>query len=86
MRVKVHHVNRKSQAIYAGVVSKKTHVICRSRSSRIFWLVQVYAVLPLFVSDAADVGLSQTAAFVISHADVYAAFSGLTRAVCLCWI
>lgn len=59
-------MNRKSQAIYAGVVSKKTHVICRSRSSRIFWLVQVYAVLLLFISGAADAGLYQTAAFVIS--------------------
>ncbi|CAM9501112.1 unnamed protein product [Hapterophycus canaliculatus] len=41
MRVKVHLVNRNSQAVYGGVVSHKTHVICRSRSSRIFWLVQV---------------------------------------------
>lgn len=41
MRVKVHQVSRNSQAVYAGVVSNKTHVICRSRSSRIFWLVQV---------------------------------------------
>lgn len=42
MRVKVHQVTRNSQAVFAGVVSSKTHVICRSRSSRIFWLVQVF--------------------------------------------
>ncbi|CAN0431711.1 unnamed protein product, partial [Ectocarpus sp. 12 AP-2014] len=68
MRVRVHHVNRKSQAIYAGVVSKKTHVICRSRSSRIFWLVQLtpemydtnqhgdvyYEVFLRFVEDLVD--------------------------------
>lgn len=45
MRVKVHQVKRKSQAVFAGVVSNKTHVICRSRSSRIFWLVQVRLLL-----------------------------------------
>ena len=45
MRVKVHQVKRNSQAVFAGVVSNKTHVICRSRSSRIFWLVQVECVL-----------------------------------------
>lgn len=48
MRVKVHLVNRNSQAVYGGVVSHKTHVICRSRSSRIFWLVQVRVCRTLF--------------------------------------
>ena len=41
LRARVNQVRRGKQPVYAGVISKQTHVTCRSRSSRIFWLVQV---------------------------------------------
>ncbi|CAM9741836.1 unnamed protein product [Choristocarpus tenellus] len=51
MRVSVRDLNRHGKAVTSGVLTEKTHFIFRSRSSRIFWLVQISVEMYEFSQD-----------------------------------